>query len=93
MEKSVKTALLIGASGFIVNRFEKSKMGTQPYLSEQESQLMMGGGAVAFLGFSSAVILQATKGKPKARTVAFVTLGVFSAGFVLSILYALKKMT
>ena len=93
MEKSVKTALLIGASGFLVNRFQKSKMRTQPYLSEQESQLKMGGGAVAFLGFSSAVILQATKNKPKARTVAFVTLGVFSAGFVLSILYALKKMT
>ena len=52
MEKSVKTALLIGASGFIVNRFEKSKMGTQPYLSEKESQLKMGGGAFAFLGFS-----------------------------------------
>ncbi len=93
MEKSVKTALLIGASGFVVNRFQKSKMRTQPYLSEQESQLQMGGGAVAFLGFSSAVILQATKNKPKARTVAFVSLGVFSAGWVLLILYALKKMT
>ena len=65
MEKSVKTALLIGASGFLVNRFQKSKMRTQPYLSEQESQLKMGGGAVAFLGFSSAVILQATKNKPR----------------------------
>jgi hypothetical protein len=93
MEKSVKTALLIGASGYVVNRFQKSKMGTKPYLSEQESQLQMGGGAVAFLGFSSAVLLQATKNKPKARKVAFISLGVFSAGWVLLILYALKKMT
>jgi hypothetical protein len=93
MEQSVKTALLIGATGFAVNRFEHSKMGTKPYLSQEESNLKMGGGAIAFLGFTSAVILEATKDKPKARKIAFLSLGVVSAGFVLSILYALKKMT
>lgn len=93
MEQSVKAALAIGATGLAVNRFEHSKMGTKPYLSQEESNLKMGGGAVAFLGFTSAAILQATKDKPKARKVAFVGLGVVSVGFVLTILYALKKMT
>ena len=93
MENSVKIALLIGASGFALNRFENSKMGTKPYLSQQESNLKMNGGAVAFLGFSSAVILQATKNRPIARKVAFASLGVFSVGYVLTILYALRKMS
>jgi len=93
MENSVKIALLIGASGFALNRFENSKMGTKPYLSQQESNLKMNGGAFAFLGFSSAVILQATKNSPIARKVAFASLGVFSVGYVLAILYALRKMS
>ena len=93
MEQSVKMALAIGATGLAVNKFEQSKMRTQPYLSQEESNLKMGGGAVAFLGFTSAAILQLTKDKPKARKIAFVGLGVVSVGFVLTILYALKKMT
>lgn len=93
MEQAAKNALIIGATGLIINRYQDSKMGTKPYLSQEETNLKMGGGAIAFLGFSSAVIIQATKDKPKARKVAFVSLGVVSAGFVLSILYALKKMS
>lgn len=93
MEKSVNTALAIGTIGLIVNRFEDSKMGTKPYLSQQESNLKMGGGAVAFLGYSSAIILQATKDNPKSRKIAFLGLGTLSAAFVLTIIYAVKKMT
>jgi len=93
MEQSVKMALAIGATGLAVNKFEQSKLRTQPYLSTEESNLKMGGGAVAFLGFTSAAIIQLTKDKPKSRKIALVGLGVVSAGFVLSILYALKKMS
>jgi hypothetical protein len=93
MEKTTRNAIIIGTLGLALNKYEQSKLRTQPYLSEQDSQLKMSGGAVAFLGYTSAVILQVTKDKPKARKVAFVGLGVVSVGFVLSVLYALKKMT
>jgi hypothetical protein len=94
MEKSTKIALVLGASGLAMNKYQGSKISLEkPALTQEESNLKMGGGAIAFLGFTSAVILEATKKHPKARKVAFVGLGVVSAGFVLTILYALKKMT
>lgn len=94
MEKSAKIALIIGGAGLAVNKYQASKIsGAKTYLSQEETNLKMGGGAIAFLGLTSAVILQTTKNKPKTRKVAFVGLGVVSVGFVLTILYALKKMT
>lgn len=93
MDKSTRIALIIGTTGLAVNRYQDSKLGSKPYLSESEQQLKMGGGAVAFLGLTSAVILHTTKNHPKARKIAFVGLGVLSVGAVISILYALKKMT
>ena len=93
MSNPLNTALAIGTVGLIVNRFQDSKLAKKTYLSEQESQLKLTGGAVAFLGYSSAAIIHFTEDKPKARKVAFVSLGVVSVGMVLSVLYALKKMS
>lgn len=93
MENSTKTALMIAATGYAVNRYENSKLKTQPYLTQDQSNLKITGGLVAFLGVASAGILEATKDKPKARKVAFVAVGGLTAAWFLTILYALKKMT
>jgi hypothetical protein len=93
MEKSTKIALGIAAAGYAVNRYEHSKMGEQPFLSQQQTNLKMTGGAVAFLGVATAGILEATKNSPKGRKIAFIGLGGLSAAWVLAILYALRKMS
>lgn len=94
MEKSTKNALLIAATGLAVNKYQASKISvSKPALTQEESNLKMTGGLVAALGVTSAVILEATKNKPKARKVAFVGMGVLTVGWFLTILYALKKMT
>ena len=93
MENSTKIALGIAAAGYAVNRYEHSKVGTKPTLTQEETNRKMTGGAVAFLGVATAGILEATKNSPKGRKIAFVSLGGLSIAYVLTILYALKKMS
>ena len=88
MEKSTKIALYLAASGYAVNLYENHKLRTSDkgYLEQNDQNLKMTGGGVAFLGLASAGILEATKNHPKARKVVFVGLGVGTIGYFLIIL-------
>jgi len=93
MENSTKIALGIAAAGYAANRYQNAKQKTQPYLLQHEQNIKMAGGALAFLGLTSAVILEATKKSPKTRKVAFIGLGGFSVAWVVLLFYAIKKMS
>lgn len=94
MEKSTKTALIIAATGLVVNKYQSSKINIdKPALTSSENNIKMTAGLVSVLGIASAGILEATKSNPKARKIAFMSLGGLTAAWFLTILYALKKMS
>jgi hypothetical protein len=94
MEKSTKTALLIAATGYIVNKYEGSKISTEkPALTTEESNIKITAGLVTALGVTSAVILELTKNSPRGRKIAFVGMGGLTIAWFLTIIYAMKKMT
>lgn len=94
MEKGTKIALVVAASGLAMNKYQASKVkGNKTYLESDEQQLKMLGGATAVLGLASAGIIEFTKGKPKARKVAFVGLAGLTGLFVYGLFMAIKKMT
>jgi len=94
MEKSTKTALLIAATGYIINKYEGSKISVEkPALNSDENNIKLTAGLVAALGLTSAGILELTKNSPTARKIAFFGMGGLTIAGVLAIIYAMKKMT
>lgn len=94
MEKSTKTALLIATTGFIVNKYEGSKISAEkPALDSDENNIKLTAGLVAGLGLTSAIILELTKNSPRGRKIAFVGMGGLTIVGILGIIYSMKKMT
>jgi hypothetical protein len=93
VENNTKLALGIAASGFAANRYMNNLQKGQPYLTTEQSQTKILGGAVTVLGLASAGILEFTKNNPRNRKIAFATLGGLTVGYVALLFYAIKKMT